>query len=178
MPCTGAAVDQEGFAAAQLGAVEVGQHGGCHFDQSGRADQVDTRGGTGHLARRYHHVLRVGATGQQRDHLVAGLPVVHVIADRVDDAGALQAEQLGHPRRRWVVALALQQIGAIHPNRNRPDTHLIGARLRGRHLGPAHFLGSTESFKGDREHALSLPSERGGRGGLAWFCLWRDRIVD
>ncbi|MNY31574.1 hypothetical protein D3C86_1657410 [compost metagenome] len=108
--------------ARQLEQVEPG--GGIDFRQRRRFLQAQAFGHRQGMARIHHHLLGHAATGQQRTHAVTDAPAA-AGADLADHSGTLQAEHLGHPRRRRIQAVALQQIGAIetgcgHANANLP----------------------------------------------------------
>ena len=96
--------------------------------------------------------------GQTGDHVIAGLELGHVRADRLDDAGGLVAEDRGGRER--VVAIDEVQIAVAHTARDGAHEHLASDGLRDLDvLDGEGFIGTMEygGFHGQ------LLSRAGGR---------------
>ena len=85
-----------------------------------------------HLAGGDRDLRRVPAAGQQRAHLVADGEALDALAERGDGAAALEADHARRPGRRRVVALALEQVGAVDRGGGDVEHDLAGRRARGR----------------------------------------------
>src|SRR5690606_3328583 len=116
-----------------------------------------------HQLRRYGDPLGVPATGQQRRHLVADGEAGHALADRGDDAGALQPRVRRGARWRRVVAGALQQVRAVDRAGVDVDQHLARAGDRVGNLRPGEHLRA--AGPGDRHgvHAAQCAVPRPAR---------------
>jgi len=152
----GAAVDQDRLTLAEVHVVEVREDGGRHLDQPGCADQVHPGRWRDNLTGRHAHQFGVATAGEQGDALVAGAPAGDVVPYRFDDAGDLQADHVADAGRGRIVALALQQVGAVDPGCPDADDHLAprghgpGSVAEGQVLGPAG------GGDGDNAHGFSL----------------------
>src|SRR5690606_19338635 len=104
------------------------------------------------LAGRDGDALGVAAAGQQRADLVALRQVRHALADGRDDAGALQPEHLGRAGRRRIVALALQEVGAVDAGGGDLDDDLAGSGLGRGDVGDDEALGSSGLFHDHGSH--------------------------
>src|SRR2546428_6020427 len=96
--------------------------------------------------------------GQTGDHVIAGLELGHVRADRLDDAGGLMAEDRG--RRERVVAVDEVQVAVAHTARDRAHEYLTSDGLGDLDvLDREGFVGTVEygGFHGE------LLSRAGGR---------------
>ena len=139
--------------------------------------------------RRRHHLpggdrdlLRVPAARQQGDARVADGPARHPVADGGDVPRDLQPDQRARPGRRRVVALPLQEVGAVDPGRRHVDQELARPGLRSSTSASSSTSGppasrATIAFTARACHtavgyAARVPRpERPGRAG-------RGRIVD
>ena len=96
---------------------------------SGSAAASDQRHPVRHrqqLPGRHGDPLGVPAAGEQRAHLVADRPARRRLAERLDDPAHLEPGDVRRARRRWVVALALQEVGAVDARGDDVDEHLAG----------------------------------------------------
>ncbi len=93
------------------------------------------------LPLRHGHFLRVPAAAEQRAHLVPQLPAGDFVAKRGDPAGAFQPGVVRRARWRRVAALALHQVGPVHPGGGDIDDHLVRSRHRVGDLLPAEHAG-------------------------------------
>ena len=125
---------------------DVRPHGAHDLGQPAGLDQVDTGGQRQHLAGGHGDLLGIAATGQQGAHLVADRETrVDVGSERGDAAGALETGVRRRARRRGVVPLPLQDIGAVDGRGDDVDQHLARSGsdvvdvLPLQHVGPAGF---------------------------------------
>ena len=93
---------------------------------------------------RHRHFLGVAASGEQEEDALPG--ALHL-------ARRLEAEDLRGARRRRVLALRLQQVGAVHGGRAHVDDDLAGAGHRIRRLAPYERFGSAGLRDEDGLHA-------------------------
>ncbi len=73
-------------------------------------------------------------------------------ADRGDPAGHLEPDRAGRARRRWVEALPLQQVGAVHTRGDDVDHDLVHGRCRIRDLSDRQNLDTTGTLTNDSSH--------------------------
>ena len=99
----------------------------------------------------------VRTRGQQRAGRVADRPAVDVGAERRDGSAALHAENGGRPRRRRVVALPLQQVGAVERRpRPRASSTSPGAGLGVGEVANDEDLGATGPLSENSTHPHRL----------------------
>ncbi len=103
-----------------------------------------------------HQLLGIAAR-QQRRHLLPDAVEADGRADRADGSGALEPEDGRGSGRRGIVALALQEVGAVHRRRGDVDDHLAWAGGRVGDLLPRHDVGTARLAHGDRVHHDSEP---------------------
>ena len=105
---------QQRLAGLEVGDEEdVGPHRADDFRQGRRVDQGHALRHGQQLPGGHPHLLGVPAAGEQRAHLVADRPVVDALTERLDDPAHLEPGDLRLAGRRRVVALALEQVGAV-----------------------------------------------------------------
>jgi len=121
---TGSAVDQQRLTGLQTCDVHVRDDGGGHLQQSRGGHEIHPGRRGNQLPLGGDEILRVAAAREQRHHLVADPPPGHTGADRLDDTGGLQADDVGDALRGRVVAAALQQVGAVHARGDGAHQHL------------------------------------------------------
>src|SRR5690606_9272490 len=129
------------------------------------------------LRRGHGDLLRVPAAREQRAHLVADLPALDTLAERGDPAGALEPDDVRRAGRRRVVALPLQQVGAVDRARHHVDDDLARARDGVRDLGPLQHFRAARFPHRDRMHtADTIPSGPGAppQRGVAWTTVGRQ----
>ncbi|MNI36886.1 hypothetical protein D3C73_909530 [compost metagenome] len=121
-------MDQQGLARLQAAALEdVGEDGEGGLGQGGGLDEVEAVGNRQGVAGVDQGVFRVAAAAQQGADPVADGPAADAFADRLDLAGDLQPQHVRSARRRRITALALDDIGTIHPGGAHADADLAGA---------------------------------------------------
>jgi len=99
-------------------------HRARRFGQCRRVDQRHPRRDVHQLPDGYRDQLRVAAAGEQRAHFVADVPAGNRITECLDGPGDLHAE-VGRGAGRWrVVALPLQDVGAIQRRGSDPNQDL------------------------------------------------------
>ena len=137
---------------------------------SGQRRRIDERHPLGHrqqLPGRHPHLLGVPATGEQGAHLVADGPAVDALTERLDDPAHLEPRDVGLAGRWRVVALALQQVGAVDSGSRDPHEHLAGARGGRVDVGEHQRVGAAELGEGDRLHPATVCPGRPVRAGRA-----------
>ena len=118
-----------------------------HASGIAAASANESEGGIGMSMRaRHRHFLGVAASGEQEEDALPG--ALHL-------ARRLEAEDLRGARRRRVLALRLQQVGAVHGGRAHVDDDLAGAGHRIRRLAPDERFGSAGLRDEDGFHADS-----------------------
>ena len=183
----GPAVHQQRLPGLQPGDVHVRDHRGRDLQQPRRGHEVDRRGRGDQLSLRDDEVLGISAAGEQRHHFVAGLPLGHAVAGRLDDSGGFQSDDVGDALRGRVVAAALQEIGAVHACGDGAHQHLPGLRGGGGGFLDVQGLNIPGLLDDDSSHdvesmrvarSLDCPSRPARRpaseipfAGLAHICL-------
>ncbi len=126
-----AAVDQHTAAGAQTGeAKHRKEHRQERLRESGSFLEWHQLGDGHHAAGGDHHLLGVAAAGEQRHRPIARLPAAHPGARLHHLAGALESEDLGGAGRGRVLALALQQVGAVEGGGKHAQAQLAAAESR------------------------------------------------
>ena len=109
--------------------------------------------------------LGVAAESRPGEHAVAGLEVLHPVADRLDLARDLVADDARRARSVWIDARARHQIGEVDPRRLDRNPDLAGTDGRVRPLLDAQDLRPTMLGDHDSAHrARTLFAPRGSRG--------------
>ena len=121
------------------------------------------------LGRRGGAVLRISAAGDKGAQGIARLPAGNAVAATHYRAGNLQTRNVGDARRRPVMSLALDDVGAVDPGRLHADQHLAqggpgpGPGGRRQHLGTAE-AGDFDAGHGFGKVAAHRALPLSGRG--------------
>ena len=106
-------------------------------------------------------ILGVAAAGHQAHDAVAYPPAVNALAVLCDRAGHLEAEDLGLAGWGRVVALALDDVGAVDGRGRDFDEELAGSGRRALDLAQAHDLWATGPVQQDGSHRIATFALRG-----------------
>src|SRR5262245_55298453 len=109
-----------------------------------------------HLGRGNGAVLRITSAGYQRTDAVANVPLGDISAHGLDDAGDLEARNIGGAVRRWVLALTLHDFGAIDARRGDFDQDILRPARRQRTLHRHQDVWRTRLANFDGNHACTM----------------------
>ncbi len=152
-----AAVDEEPLADADAAAADdVRVDGGEHLGQGRRGGEVVGVGHRQELGRGDGDLLGVTAAGEEGRHPVADVPPGHLGAEGGDRPGDLEPGDVGGAGRRVVEALALEEVGTIHPGGVDCDEDFVGRDLGSGHFGQLQGLGITRDGNRDGAHGTTL----------------------
>ena len=165
-----AAVDQHRLAVLQPSACkERVVRGDEDLGDAARMDQVDVVWNAHDLGCADRHELRVSATFDQEHDAVTGGRRRHAEGRTRNYARRFETEDLARARRRWVEALALEQIGTVDARTGDADHDLTVTGDRVGTLLDVQLLGPAGCGNDDRAQRSAAPrvSRGGGRDVLA-----------
>ncbi len=145
----GAALHQEQVAGKKPARLEkIGPHRNGSLRDGCRVAQRSA-GRDGHaLAFGRHAILGIAAPCEQGANRVANLPAAGCAGAKLGNVpGNLHSQNGRSAGRRWIVALPLQQIGAIDPSRRDSDEHFSRTRLGNRPDGEPKHLRSARVLR-------------------------------
>ncbi len=149
----GAAVQQQPLPCREPPALEdVGPHSEERFGDGRRFDHRKARRDGQALLLGRHATLRVAAARHERADRLPLAPAPHAFAHGTHGARHFQSRDVGRPWRRRVLAVALDDVRAVHAGGVHVDQHLARAGHRIRPLDDTHPLRRAERRDLDTTH--------------------------
>jgi hypothetical protein len=105
--------------------------------------------------------LSIAPGREERHGPFSAPPSLHRNADLHHLAGALEAEQVGGSRWRWIEPLALQQVRAVDSRIHHSDANVVRPEQRCLNLAGSEHVLITKSIEHDGTHGLPYSAARG-----------------
>ena len=170
----GGAQHQQALPGLQRGAVGEGVIGRAvgHYE-GGSGNVVDAVRHRDHAVGVGRDLFGHGTEAGERDHVVAGLEMLHVVADGGNRAGQFAAGREGQVRLELVLVFDDEAVREVHRGGLHVDEHLIGADVRRGHVFDDQRLRWAELLAEQCSHSIS-PSYRYLVSGAARFVNGRS----